>query len=200
MANVKLLPQDSTDLRSIYLHRIFHQLLWKLPWKSIFFHGSFHGRRRKNIFTSIEISSEADGSRFTSMQVSGSFHGSPWSFPMSVEVEASIAPIKWSCHGYYFVQASMSFHISLSTATYFHEYHKLSAACTRPTQTLTLTKTPTQSWSYLHRGWPTSNFHGSTWKYTDVVCCFQGSWSYLHASWSTSNFHGSWWKLPWKQM
>ena len=78
MANVKLLPQDSTDLRSIYLHRIFHQLLWKLPWKSIFFHGSFHGRRRNNISTSIENSSEAGGSRFTSMQVSGSFHGSTW--------------------------------------------------------------------------------------------------------------------------
>ena len=112
-------------------------------------------------------------------------------FPLSVEVEASIAPIKCSCHGYYFVQASMAFPISLSTATYFHEYYKLPAASTRPTQTLTPTKTPTQSWSYLHRGWPTSNFHGSIWKYMEVVCCFQGSWSYFHASWSTSNFHGS---------
>ena len=99
-----------------------------------------------------------------------------------------------------FVRAPMSFHISLSTATYFHEYLKLPAASTKPTQTLTLTKTPTQIWSYRYRGWSTSNFHGSRWKYMEVVCCFQGSWSYLLASWRTSNFRGSWWKLPWKQM
>ena len=32
---------------------------------------------------------EVGGSRFTSMGVSGSFHGSTWKFPLSVEVEAS---------------------------------------------------------------------------------------------------------------
>ena len=60
-------------------------------------------------------------------------------------------------------------------------------------------------------GWPISNFHGSIWKYMEVLCCFHGSWSYLHGRWPTFNRHGTWWsfhasrwknrwKLSWKYM
>ena len=41
---------------------------------------------------------EVGGSIFTSMAVSGSFHGSTLKFPLSVEVEASIASINCSFH------------------------------------------------------------------------------------------------------
>ena len=51
-------------------------------------------------FTSMEISVEVGGSRFTSMEVSRSFHGNTWKFPLSVEVEASIASINCSFHEY----------------------------------------------------------------------------------------------------
>ena len=49
-------------------------------------------------FTFMEISMEVGGSRFTSMQVSGSIHGNTWKFPLSVEVEASIAAVNCSFH------------------------------------------------------------------------------------------------------
>ena len=49
------------------------------------------GESRYN--SSMEISIEVRGSRFSSMEVSGSFHGSTWKFPLSEEVEASIASI-----------------------------------------------------------------------------------------------------------
>ena len=63
-------------------------------------------------FSSMEISMEADGSRFASMEVcvevgrsgfasmevSESFHGNTWKFPLSVEVQSSIASIDCSFH------------------------------------------------------------------------------------------------------
>ena len=102
------LPQGSTEFLSICFHWSFHQLSRKLPWKSIYFHESFHGIPWKlpwkymevdgKIFTSMEISMEVGGSRFTSMEVSGNFHGDIWKFPLSVEMEASIASINCSFH------------------------------------------------------------------------------------------------------
>ena len=61
-------------------------LPWKPPWKSVesdYFHLNFH---------------EVGGCRFTFMEVSGSFHGSTWKFPLSEEVEASVASINCSVH------------------------------------------------------------------------------------------------------
>ena len=102
------LPQGSTEFLSICFHWSVHQLSRKLPWKSIYFHESFHGIPWKlpwkymevdgKIFTSMEISMEVGGSRFTSMEVSGNFHGDIWKFPLSVEMEASIASINCSFH------------------------------------------------------------------------------------------------------
>ena len=60
---------------SIYFHGSFHQfpvsmevslLLWKLPWKSVAVH--------------FMEPMEVGGSRFTSMEVIGSFRGSTWNF------------------------------------------------------------------------------------------------------------------------
>ena len=51
-----------------------------LQWKQIYFGGS--------IFSSMIFSLEVGGIGFTSMEVSGSFRGNTWTFPLSVEVEA----------------------------------------------------------------------------------------------------------------
>ena len=67
---------------------------------------------------------------------SGSFHGSTWIFPLSMELEASLASINWKLPllpsiedpRTYSMEASMSFHIPLHTSTYIREYHKLPAA------------------------------------------------------------------------
>ena len=130
---------------------------------------------------------------------SGSFHGSTWIFPLSMELEASLASINWKLPLLPSIEASTnifhgSFHELSHTPTYFNLYPRVSqtSSCFSTRLTLTLTL----SWSYLHGSWPTSNFHRSRWKYMEVVCCFHGSWSYLHGSWPTSNFHGSWWNLP----
>ena len=68
----------------------FHIEVNLLSWKSIHFHGNSHGGRWKLIFPSME----------NSMEVSGSFHGNTWNFPLSVEVGASIASINCSFHEY----------------------------------------------------------------------------------------------------
>ena len=111
----------------------------------------------------------------------GSFHGSTWKFPLSVEVKC--------------FNASMSFHIPLHTTIYFHDYHKLPVASTR--QILTLTPTLTISWSYLHGSWPTSIFHGSRSTCMELVYCFHGNWIYLEASKEADE---STWKLSRRQM
>ena len=46
------------------------------------------------------LSIDVGGSIFTSMEVSGSFHGSTWKCPLSVKLEASIASINCSFHEY----------------------------------------------------------------------------------------------------
>ena len=80
-----------------------------------------------------------------SMKVHGSFHCQwKWKLPLLPSIAAST------------MEDSMSFHITLRTSVYIHEYRELPAASTRLTLTLTLTL----SWSYLHGRWPTSNFHG----------------------------------------
>ena len=137
-------------------------------------------------FTSMEISMEVGGSVFTSMEVIASFHGNMWT------VEASIASIDCSFHEYIpwkVARASMYPYILPSTSK---PITKLPGASTRLTLTLTLSFN--LSWSYLHGSWPTFTFHGSRWKYMEIVCYYHGSWSYLHGSWPF-NFHGSWWKL-----
>ena len=47
-------------------------------------------------FTSMEI----DGSRFISLEVSGSFHGNTWKFPLSVEDQGLNAYISFSFYEY----------------------------------------------------------------------------------------------------
>ena len=100
---------------------------------------------------------EVGGSRFSSMEVSGSFHRNTCKLPLSVEVEASHCFRQLPLARMHSVEASMSFHIPLHTSIYFHEYHKLPAAPTTlaPTLILTLSK------SHLHGSWPTSNLHES---------------------------------------
>ena len=56
---------------------------WKLPWKSV------------EVYL---LPWKIGGSRFTSMEISGSFHGNAWTFPVSVEVESSIASVNCSFH------------------------------------------------------------------------------------------------------
>ena len=99
----------------IKVHRLpFDLLPWKLvgtsmettilvnllTCKPIYLHGSqfTYMEVDGSIFNSMEISTEVGGSRFTSMEVSGIFHGKTWKFPLSVEVEASIASINCSFH------------------------------------------------------------------------------------------------------
>ena len=87
------------------------------------FHRKFHGSKFTSmetftevsgrIVTSMGISMEDGGSRFTSIEVSRSFHGSTWKFLLSVEVEASIASI--SCMDIF----CGSFHEIPHTPTYF---------------------------------------------------------------------------------
>ena len=82
---------------SIYFHGSFHELLWKFLWKKMYFYGSKLTSMEKSMevggsgFTSMQISMQVGGSKFTSMGVSGSFHGNTRKFPLSVEVDASIA-------------------------------------------------------------------------------------------------------------
>ena len=79
---------------------------WKYPWNLVevdLFHGSQFTSMEVSMevgvsgFTSMEISMEDGGSRFSSMEAYY-FHGSTWKFPLSVEVEASIASINCSFH------------------------------------------------------------------------------------------------------
>ena len=74
-----------------------------LPWKLVETYGG-----SRFISLSVEISIEVGGSRFTSMEVVGSFHGNAWTFPLLVEVEASIASIDCSFHEYSLVRAKLS--------------------------------------------------------------------------------------------
>ena len=76
------------DFRLIYFHGRFHQLLWK----SISFHGRFHLSRWKQIFFHGDV--HGSWKKFPFMEVCRRFHASRWKFPLSVEVEASIAFIK----------------------------------------------------------------------------------------------------------
>ena len=80
------------------------------------FHESFHGSCWENI-----------ASMETSMEVGRSFHASIWSFPLPVEVEASIESIDCICPRVYSLETFMSFHIPLPTS----EYHERPAASTR---------------------------------------------------------------------
>lgn len=43
-------PQESANFRPICFRGRLHQLPWRLTWKSIFFHGSFHRSRWKNTY------------------------------------------------------------------------------------------------------------------------------------------------------
>ena len=133
-------------------------------------------------------------SRCTSMEVSGSCHGNTWMFPLSVGVDASIASINCSLYEYS-VDASVSFHTPLCASTCFHEYHKLPAASTRLTLTLTLI------WSYLQEAGvlPTSlGAHESTWK--KVVVSMEAGATCMKAGLLPTcmevgrSFHGIRWK------
>ena len=192
ITNFQLLLKDlrklpPTSVRSTVLARKFPQNfpgisteVILLPWKLLCFHTSFGGIG----YTSMEISMETGGNTLIPMDVSGSFHGSTWKFPQSVEVEASIASTN-IFRG--------SFH--LYTASYFHEYHKLPAASTRLTLTLTLI------WSYLQEAGvlPTSlGAHESTWK--KVVVSMEAGATCMKAGLLPTcmevgrSFHGIRWK------
>ena len=76
---------------SANFHPSFHASIFTsmkenlLPWKQIVSMETsmeVSGYR----FTYVEISMEAGGSTCASMEVSGSFHGNTWKFPLSVEV------------------------------------------------------------------------------------------------------------------
>ena len=115
----------------------------KFPWKSV----------EVNSLASMEISIEVGGSRLIY------FHGSSWKLPWKYMEVSTVGGIgSFDCFHQlqlpriYSVEASMSFHVPPHTSTYFHEYHKLPAASTR----LTLTLTRTLSWSCLHASCPTS--------------------------------------------
>ena len=73
------------------------------------------GRGRISRFTSMECSMEVGGSRFTSMEVGGSFHGNTWEVPRSVVVEASFASI--NCSFQKFIPRKLPW---VSIPTYFH--------------------------------------------------------------------------------
>ena len=156
------------------------------------------GSKFNSMETSMETSMEVSGSRFTSMQVSGSFR--------EVKNNKSFY-CRWngSFHHFhqlqlppqYCIPASMGFHKPLKNSIHIHEYHKLPPPSTRHTTTLTLVLTP--SWHYLHGSWPSFKCHRSKWKYTWTYMglngCFYRSWNCL-INWP-SDFHGRW-KRPWK--
>ena len=90
--------ESTTSLRLFDLHESFHMDAG----------GSFRGS--KSLSTG-----GIDGSRFTTMEVDGSFHHR-W---------------KWKLPRPYSGEASTSFHIPLYTSTYLHEPHKLLVAYRR---------------------------------------------------------------------
>ena len=68
--------------------------------------------------------------RYTSMEVSTSFHESTWNFALSMEVEPCIFPSN-AAHTIIFRGSLHELYISLDTSTYYvDEYHKLSAVST----------------------------------------------------------------------
>ena len=185
----QLLPQDfhkdpPTSVRST----------WKFPltsmetsmeqnftsWKSIYFLGSFHESRWK----------EVGGSRFTSMEVCWSLHGSTWKFPLSVGVQASISSIN-SSHGYILWElpwASTHPYKMPSTPTTI----KLPAASTRLTLTLNPNpKLELPPWkpAYLQLPWKYMEVHGRNmllpWTLEPlawILTYFQLPWNLVEAS------------------
>ena len=102
------LALGSVDFRSSFFRGVFHQR----PWKPIYIHGSFHGSRWI-IFISMETSMKVGGSIFTSIVISGSFHGSfhcrwKWKLPLLPSIAASTNILRGS------------FHELPYTPTYFH--------------------------------------------------------------------------------
>ena len=100
------------------------------------------------------------------------FHESLWKLPWKyMEISAVGRSGRFHCFHQlqlvrtYSVEVFMSFHIPLHM--YFHLLPRVSqtSSClhkTNPNRIRTLTLT--LSWSYLHGSWPTSKFHGRTWK------------------------------------
>ena len=64
--------------------------VYLLPWKQIYFGGC--------TFTFMIFPQEVCGIGFKSIEVSGSFHGNTWTFPLSMKVEALNASINCSFH------------------------------------------------------------------------------------------------------
>ena len=196
------LPSGSTDFRMIYFHGSFHQLRWELPQTSTNSHAKFRRHQFTSIETSmevvriivasIEISMEVGESRFSSIEVSGSFHWSTWKFPLSMEVEASIASIIAASSTNMF---RGSFHEVPYTPTYFHL--RFLAASSILTFTLTLTL----SWSYLHLEaglLPTfmDEVDGITRTWTKFVASMGGGAACMEAG--LLEAYVSRWKLSWK--
>ena len=117
--NFSLLPQDfhKRPPSSVGL------LPWKFPPTSMEVNSLEVSESR---FTSKEISMQVGGSRLTSMEVHGSFYGSTWKCPLSVEVQTDIASINCKLRllpsiAICSVEASMSFDIPLHTSIYSHD-------------------------------------------------------------------------------
>ena len=119
--------------------------------------GNFHGSRWKHT-TSMDF----DGSvckYITSIQVTRSFHGNTWKFPLSVKVKAFIASINSSFHEHS-AESSMSFHIplqlppTLTSITNFQLLHKNSIRVHRlPLDLLPWTVPPTSMKTSMARPW-----------------------------------------------
>ena len=145
---------------------------------------------------------EVGRSRFTHMEVSGSFHGSTWKFPLSVEVEASIASINGSFHEHIPWKLPLlpsiasstnifngSFHELSYTPTYFHLLSRVSqtSTCFQKTNPSPNPKPELPPWN--------------RWKYMEVVCCSMEAGAtcmgagLLPTSMEVGgSFHGSRWK------
>ena len=134
-----LLPRVSQTSRCFYktcirVYRLpFVLLPWKSPWKLL-------------PWTSVAgylLPWKVGGRRFTFMEVSGSFHGRTWTFPLSVESRSSHCFHQLQLPWIISVEASMSSiypYILLPTSTSITNFHLL------PQDYLTLTLTLTLTW------------------------------------------------------
>ena len=121
------------------------------------------------------------------IKVSGSFRGSTWEFPLSVEVEAPLLPS---------IAASTnifrgSFNELPYAPTYFHLLPRVSqtSSCFHKTNPNPNPKLEPPPWKLAH-----IQLQG---KYMDLVCWLLAlKLAYFPLPWNLvgGNFHGSWWK------
>ena len=103
------------------LYILFGLLPWTFPPTNC--HGYFRGSGWKKIYFHASW-----WKKITSMEVSGSFHGKTWKFPLSLGVESSANIL---CGGFHDLPHTPThFHLSRRVSQTYSCFHKTSEGCT----------------------------------------------------------------------